>query len=305
MYWGQFAPYVSVAEKKKKAEAAAGKLLKSGKKISPIRITGRKIADSFWGKAWCSHLESFSDYENRLPRGRSYVRHGAVVDLQVEKGAVKAMVHGSSLYKITIDIATLSRDKWQALKKKCAGEIGSVIELLQGKLSGGVMKTVTDKHHGLFPHPNEIRLQCSCPDWADMCKHVAAAMYGIGARLDREPELLFLLRNVDHLELIDGAAMLPGKSKPAGVKGLEGEDLSVLFGIDLEDISEKQQPATKPAKSKKKPAAILGLRKSVRRKSSATAEPTLKKKARPKISSTRKNSKMPPKKKAKKLMAII
>ena len=231
-YGGGFTDYVSVAEKKKKAEKAATKLIKSGRKISPVRIEGRKIASSFWGKAWCDHLESFSDYESRLPRGRSYVRNGSVLDLKVKKGKVTALVQGTSLYKLTVDVATLPSSKWDALCVKCAGEIGSVIELLQGKLSSSVMKTVADKKRGLFPMPKEITLQCSCPDWAEMCKHVAAALYGIGARLDKEPELLFVLRNVDYMELIDAAA-LPGKTvrKSASQKTLAGQDLSALFGI--------------------------------------------------------------------------
>ncbi|MFH1158290.1 MAG: SWIM zinc finger family protein [Pseudomonadota bacterium] len=265
MYWqygGGYPAYVSVAEKKRKAEKAAAKLVKSGQSLSPIRIEGRKIAASFWGKAWCEHLESFSDYENRLPRGRSYVRNGSVLDLKVEKGRVNALVQGSSLYKVTIGIAALSSGKWDALRARCAGEIGSVVELLQGRLSASVMKTVADREQGLFPAPREITLQCSCPDWADMCKHVAAALYGIGARLDKEPELLFVLRNVDHRELIDDAA-LPGKTVRAGAaqKTLVGQDLSVLFGIDVEEVPQgKKAEKTAPAR-KKTTEKIAGMRR--------------------------------------------
>ena len=259
MYWqygGGFTDYVSVAEKKKKAEKATAKLIKSGRKIFPVRIEGRKIASSFWGKAWCDHLESFSDYKNRLPRGRSYIRNGSVLDLKVKKGKVTALVQGTSLYKVTVDVATLPSSKWDALRVKCAGEIGSVIELLQGKLSSSVMKTVADKKRGLFPMPKEITLQCSCPDWAEMCKHVAAALYGIGARLDKEPELLFVLRNVDYMELIDAAA-LPGKTvrKSASQKTLAGQDLSALFGIDVEETP-KEKKAKKATSRRKVPKSL-------------------------------------------------
>lgn len=270
MYWG-YAPYVSVAEKKKNAEKAAAKLMKSGQKILPVTVAGNKIAKSFWGKAWCQHLESLKDYEYRLERGRSYVRHGAVVDLQIGKGEVKAKVNGSSLYTITVTIATLTAEKWKNIRAKCGGEIGSVIELLQGKISDSVMKTVTDKHHGLFPQPSEIKLKCSCPDWADMCKHVAAALYGIGARLDSQPDLLFTLRNVDHLELIKTAA-LPKKSARTPASELEGQDLSALFGIEVEEAPGKTNAAPKTAaKASKKPAAAGKRRVSSRPKAKAPA----------------------------------
>jgi uncharacterized Zn finger protein len=233
-YRGGYPEYVSVADKKKNAERAVAKMLKDGKKIVPIRIEGQKIAKSFWGKSWCDHLESFSDYDSRLPRGRSYVRHGAVLDLQVEPGKVSALVQGSSVYKITIEVAALAEEKWKTIRTQCAGEIGSLIELLQGKLSASVMKTVADTSQGLFPAPKDITFGCSCPDWADMCKHVAAALYGVGARLDHEPELLFVLRHVDHLELI-GDAALPHKTKRTGKKAtLNDKDISALFDIEME-----------------------------------------------------------------------
>jgi uncharacterized Zn finger protein len=251
MYYGGFAPYRSVAQKKQDADKTIAKKIKNGEKISPIRIEGRKIASTFWGKAWCDHLESFSDYENRLPRGRSYVRHGAVIHLQIGKGTVEAIVQGSSLYKVAITIRPVAGDKWRHISKKCSGEIGSVIELLQGKLSSSVMKTITDQQTGLFPSPKQISLDCSCPDWADMCKHVAAVLYGVGARLDTAPDLLFTLRNVDHMELISQATLQPGTTRQTSSKTVTDQDLSALFGIDIED-SAKQPTRIKAGKIKTK-----------------------------------------------------
>ena len=160
---------------------------------------------SFWGKAWCENLECYSDYANRLPRGRTYVRNGSVVDLQIERGKVKAIVSGSEIYRVAIDIKTLPAPAWSKIKKDCSRSVDSLIDLLQGRFDQGIMQRLTQRETGLFPQPKEIKMKCSCPDWAGMCKHVAATLYGVGARLDSAPVLLFTLRHVDHLELISQA----------------------------------------------------------------------------------------------------
>ncbi len=190
-------PYVSVAERRRQAERKLAKLKKRGHSVAPVTIDGRTIAKSFWGKSWCANLERYSDYENRLPRGRTYVRNGSVVDLQIAKGGVAAMVAGSELYKIKIAISPVATARWKSICRDCAGTIDSLIELLHGRLAKSVMDRVCREDDGLFPSPAEIKLSCSCPDWADMCKHVAAALYGVGARLDEKPQLLFVLRGVD------------------------------------------------------------------------------------------------------------
>lgn len=233
MYGWRWPRYVSVGEKRRKADKAVAKLLKKGEKISPIKLEGRVLTKTFWGKAWCDHLESFSDYENRLPRGRSYLRNGSVVHLDITKGKIDALVQGSSLYKVKIDIKSFAPKKWEFILKNCSGHIDSVIELLQGKFSSGVMKVITDKHNGLFPVPKEISLNCSCPDWADMCKHVAAVLYGIGHRLDHEPELLFKLRKVDHKELISKASVKVPASRSGKSNVIKDQNLSEIFGIDI------------------------------------------------------------------------
>lgn len=262
MYGWGYPRYVSVAEKRKKAEKIVAKMVEKGGKISPVKLEGRTLAKTFWGKAWCAHLESFSDYGNRLPRGRNYVRNGSVVDLTVESGRIEALVMGSSLYRVQIEIKSVGDKKWQTIMEDCSGQIDSVIELLQGKLSSGVMKTITDKHNGLFPLPQEISLNCSCPDWATMCKHVAAALYGVGARLDNEPELLFKLRKVDHLELITTASMKAPSKRSGKANVLHGQNLSEMFGIDV--AGETASPA-----DVKKPKAKPSTRKVAKKKASA------------------------------------
>ncbi len=227
--------YISVGERRAKARKKAESLVKKGKDLHPVVIEGRKIARTFWGEAWCRHLESFSDYENRLPRGRSYARNGSVIHLEMAQGRIEALVSGTRLYTVEISIDTLEKKKWAAVKKRCAGKIGSLLELLQGKLSKNVMAVVTDRREGLFPLPGEIRFSCSCPDWAYMCKHVAAVLYGVGARLDESPELLFLLRGVDKEELIS-AEVEVDRVGPKGKKGrkrIAGDALSDVFGIEI------------------------------------------------------------------------
>jgi uncharacterized Zn finger protein len=224
------------------------KLSKAGLDIQPIVIEGRTIARTFWGKAWCTHLESFSDYSNRLPRGRAYVRNGSVCHLEIERGAIQAIVSGSQLYNVTVMIEGLPAKKWNTVKRKCSGSIGSLLELLQGKLSESVMEVVTDRGKGLFPRPAEISLDCDCPDWAVMCKHVAAVLYGVGARLDEKPDLLFLLRGVDHEELIrtEAGVVAATRKKGRGGRRLAAGDISDVFGIEM-----ATEPGTRSSRRKK------------------------------------------------------
>ena len=228
-------PYVSAAERRLRAAREARKLHKKGSPVEPVTIEGRRIASTFWGKAWCDNMESYRDFESRLPRGRSYARNGSVLDLQIAPGKVTALVSGSRLYRVAIDITQLSRKNWAAIRGDCAGGIDSLVELLQGKLSKAVMERLCRQDTGLFPKPSEIRFSCTCPDFASMCKHVAAALYGVGARLDHKPELLFRLRAVDEAELVaDVDVALPiSRKDTASDKILEGGDLSALFGLEM------------------------------------------------------------------------
>ena len=228
-------PYVSVATRRRRAAQMVAKLQRSGRVISPVTIEGRKIARTFWGESWCRNLEAYSDYVNRLPRGRAYVRNGSVIDLKIEHGRVRALVNGSSMYEVEIEIKPLARKKWAAIMSQCAGKIDSMVELLQGTISRGVMEVVTRKGEGLFPPPQGISLRCSCPDWATMCKHVAAVLYGVAARLDHEPEMLFTLRGVEPAELIAAAVTdVPTTRKSGRRRLLKTDDMSSVFGIDLD-----------------------------------------------------------------------
>ena len=292
-HYGRWPKYVPVAQRRAKANKALQKLSKKGLKAEPIKTEGRKIARTFWGEAWCGHLEKFSDYENRLPRGRTYVRNGSVCHLAISEGSIEAIVSGSELYNINIDITPLPAKKWKKVRDQCAGQIGSILELLQGRFSDNVMKIVTDPENGLFPQPHEIKLNCDCPDWADMCKHVAAVLYGVGARLDQQPELLFLLRDVDQKALIsvelDIKSATPGKGK----RRLATTGLSSLFDIEMEEpvtprrkkqttkkktVRKKKMTTKKKTATKKKKVAI---KKKVATKKKSLKKKTAVKKKRP------------------------
>jgi uncharacterized Zn finger protein len=272
-YDGGWAPYVPVAKRRAQAARQMKKLAKKGKTITPVEISGRKIAKTFWGAAWCKHLESFSDFSNRLPRGQRYARNGSVCHLGISKGKIEAIVSGSELYNISITIGVLPKEKWTVIREQCTGRIGSLLELLQGSFSDEVMEIVTDRETGLFPQPGEIKLDCDCPDYATMCKHVAATLYGVGTRLDSSPELLFTLRGVDHEELISAeaatavGAAVGGSRRRRRMKG----DLSTVFGVDVEE----DEPVTEAKKTTKRAA-----KKSAKAKT--PAKKTTKKKAEPK-----------------------
>lgn len=252
-YWKSHVP---AAERRAQVEKAVTKAKKAGQDMRPVRIEGRAIVKTFWGKAWCDNLEAYSDFENRLPRGRTYVRNGSVIDLKIEPGKVCALVMGSSLYKIEIGITAVLDTHWKLLAKECTGSIASLVELLQGKLSKAVMERICQPKTGLFPAPRDIQLGCSCPDWAMMCKHVAAVLYCVGARLDAQPELLFTLRQVDANDLVTQAAELPVKTRktPARSKVLDDSQLADVFGIVMDTPEVLPDTKSKAGTRRTKPA---------------------------------------------------
>jgi len=251
--YSSYPRYVPKAEK----EATAKKHLAAAKgAYDPVIATGRKFTVNFWGQAWEKQILSFQDYAYRLERGRTYLRAGSVIHLGISQGEIDAKVSGSSLYSVKIKIKPLDPKRWTELKKRCGQGIHSVLELLQGKISGEVMKEVTDSATGLLPLNSEITKSCSCPDSASLCKHLAAVFYGIGVRLDSRPELLFTLRGVDPAELVS-ADLVRGLTSGHSERRVADDDLSSLFGIDMEDEmatpAKPSPPTAKAAIVQKKP----------------------------------------------------
>jgi len=250
--WGFFPRHVTVEERKQKAKRQLAKLLKKGVRLDPVTVEGWTIARSWWGAHWNRNLERYADYAYRLDRGRSYIRSGAVLDLKIKTGLIQAMVAGSGRkpYDVKITIKRLDPEKWKELVEKTSGRIETVSGLLEGVFPHELGDLFFAENKGLFPRPKEIRFTCSCPDYASLCKHVAAALYGIGTRLDKQPALFFTLRGVNMDELVGKAAThaagrllskADGRGGSAVKKGrilkLDGAgegSLSGMFGIAVD-----------------------------------------------------------------------
>ena len=236
-YYG-YSKQPTVAEKKEKARKSLQKLKKKNPDVEPVVIEGTKLAKSWWGKSWNENLESYADYENRITRGKSYVRNNAVLDLKISKGIIEAKVQGSRAkpYDVEIQIEPLSSEKWEQVTELCNHRIDSLEQLIEGKFPKELEVLFTDRKYGMFPSPEEIYFDCSCPDWASMCKHVAATLYGIGARLDINPMLFFELRDLDGQKLIRKSMdqKLESMMKNAGKKSkreIPDKDISDIFGL--------------------------------------------------------------------------
>lgn len=268
-FHSRWAPYVPVAKRRANAVREAGKLSRNGQNLRPIYIRSHAIATSFWGLSWCKNLEKYADWANRLPRGRTYACNGSIVDLQIEPGSITSLVSGSYLYAIKISIDPLNKQRWQAIRSDCAQQVSSLLDLMRGKLPDAVLARLTDPKQGMFPSPEELKFQCSCPDYAMMCKHIAATLYGVGHLLDSEPGLFFKMRGVDQSELVCDALTTQSVDDAIGLNqrsDLAGEDLGAIFGIDLAATSdefsgsslEESKPTRKRArnaKSKDKPSS--------------------------------------------------
>ncbi|MDR1927198.1 MAG: hypothetical protein LBQ33_00995 [Oscillospiraceae bacterium] len=237
MGWGyDYYSTPSVAQRKKQAEKRLAKLRKKHPDIAPISIEGNKIAKTWWGVSWCKNLERYADYENRIGRGRSYVKNGLVLDLKIAEGLITAMVSGSEVYAITIKIDKLPARKWKIISELCAKRIDSLAALAEGNFPEEFAEIFMKQGDGLFPSPKEIHMDCDCPDWASMCKHIAAALYGVGAKLDTDPLLFFSLRGIDPSELIKKSVDEKMKSLLANAhkksKRVIGDtDAARIFGV--------------------------------------------------------------------------
>jgi uncharacterized Zn finger protein len=257
-YWN-YAPYVSVAQRKAKAEKKIRQLKKKNPDISPIVIHGRTLATSWWGKSWNQNLERYADYHNRIERGRNYVRHGSVLDLQIRPGRIDALVQGSrsNPYQVEIQIEAINKKNWAKIKSACEGKLDSLQELLTGKFPTELQDIFMAQGKGLFPTPEEILFGCNCPDWAYMCKHVAATLYGVGKRLDESPHLFFELRQASIDDLItqaleEEATQMLDNARQKSSRVIDDNDLGELFGIVMEDepVFKKKTKATEQKSSK-------------------------------------------------------
>ncbi len=298
-YWEYYPPYVTVAEKRAKAARKLNQLKKKNPDIKPILIEGRRaIARSWWGKSWNLNLERYADYSNRIGRGRSYVRHGAVLDLQIDPGKVESLVQGSRSkpYSVSVNIKAISKKIWQDIKAVCEGKLDSLEELLAGEFPKALGEIFMAQGRGLFPSPKEIEFNCSCPDWAYMCKHVAATLYGIGTRLDEEPGLFFRLRRVEMKDLVtqaveDKTRKLLQRAEKKTARVIAESDLADVFGIDMEEPVVSSKKRRKAAQKKAKTKGSLGRTPEKTKGKSAHAKAS--RKAASKKATSRKKAKFP------------
>ncbi len=279
MSYFQYPKYVSVAEKRARSEKQIRQLKKKNPDLAPVIIEGRTLAHTWWGKSWNANLERYADYSNRIGRGRSYVRHLAVLDLQIARGKVDALVQGSRSkpYSVKIEIAALPQSRWKTIRSAYTEQLDSLQDLLAGRFPKSLAHLFMQKGSGLFPSPDEIRFGCSCPDWAYMCKHVAAVLYGIGARLDLDPSLFFTLRQVDMDDLITTAIQETSrqwieKAEDATPPSIADADLGAVFGIDMDavpDFNPAPSESAKPAGEKKSEKPFLSAKKQSRPRNNA------------------------------------
>lgn len=235
--WGYKQP--TMAELRADAARQLRQAAARGEDWNPVRPASVRgpLAKSWWGEAWCDNLERYADFANRIARGRRYLRSDAVLDLRIEEGRVEAKVMGSRgvPYGVRIDIRPLPPEKVEALLDRCGRKVKNLDSLLEGEFPEE-LKSVFFEKGGLFPSPDEILFGCSCPDWASMCKHVAAVLYGIGVRFDEDPLLFFTLRGVDPGTLVDAAvqnrlqSMLENAGRPS-TRIIDDSSWQELFGL--------------------------------------------------------------------------
>jgi uncharacterized Zn finger protein len=209
-------------------------------KSSPIHVEGGMktrsewgaIGETWWSKRWVDVLESFG-MGTRLIRGRSYARQGQVLSIEIMAGQVKAQVQGSSPqpYKVKIQLKPLSDEDWDEVTDVMAEQALFAAKLLAGEMPRNIEEAFAEVSLTLFPASEaDLRTNCSCPDWANPCKHIAAVYYILAERFDQDPFLIFKLRGRAKEEII---AMLREKrnaevestgEQEVGVESADGEE---------------------------------------------------------------------------------
>ena len=232
-YWSDETVYSqpTIEELRQRVKMTSQAAAKKNKDYAPVPpIKGRNICQSWWGQAWCRNLEQYADYESRLDRGKRYVKTGTVIDLKIKKGKVEARVQGTrrAPYKVEIRISPLSEENCQKIIEKCGRRIENMESLIKGEFPMDLQELFTGKD-GLFPTPREISFSCSCPDWALMCKHVAAAMYGIGVRLDENP--FYFFDRFINVALESKVESMLRNAEKSSDRIIEDADLTALFGV--------------------------------------------------------------------------
>ena len=206
----------------------------------PWRAAGKRpFGATWWGKAWVDALEQRARLDpNRLPRGRTYARTGAVGELEVRAGEIVAAVQGSRAkpYRVTVRVRTYSEKEWDRTLATLASQVGHLAALLDGEMPPGVADDLAAAKIDLLPVAGEVQPRCSCPDWAEPCKHSAAVCYLVADTLDADPFLLFLMRGRDRDPLLAGLrarrATGVGGAASGAARGTQARRAAADFGSE-------------------------------------------------------------------------
>lgn len=202
-------------------------LKSAGEEVRPVVGTTRKLAAHFWGSAWMKHLALCESGGWSLSAGRTLLRHGCVLDLQLEAGLIRARVMEERLHDVEIALDPLDGERLEELRTICSGKIDSLVPLLEGTLDDALLATLCNAETGLLPEPGAWHMSCTCPDWSEPCPHAAAAIYAAGILIDAEPSLLFRLRQVSPEDLLQSPA------EKAAESDFDLEQLARTFRIEL------------------------------------------------------------------------
>ena len=225
MYDDEFSPRLKAADLEKLAATRLAEYLAEGEELHPVVNKTRKLAKNFWGSAWMKQLALCESGGMCLAPGRTLLRHACVLHVDIQPGSISALVSAEEVFEVELKLESLDEERLERLAATCSGHIDSLLSLMQGKVDEAVLLQLCHPENGLLPTPEDWRMHCTCPDWAEPCPHAAAAIYAAGCLIDEKPELLFTLRGIQPEALL---------SAPAPTNEIDADKLSAMFGIDLD-----------------------------------------------------------------------
>ncbi len=227
MSWAEEERPLRAAELGALAARRLEELRAAGEELCPVVGRGRALASHFWGKAWMRHLAACEAGGLCLAPGRTLLRHGCLLDVQLAPGRIRARVSALRLEEVELQLAPLDEERLEQLVQLCQGRIDSLVSLMEGRVDEAVLAPLCDPQGGLLPEPADWKMSCSCADWAEPCPHAAAAIYAAGVLIDADPSLLFTLRSLD-------PAVLLRPVPQAEAAEFSADELGRLFGIELD-----------------------------------------------------------------------
>ena len=220
-----FQPRLKAADLKKLAAMRLAELQAEGQELHPVVNSSRKLATHFWGSAWMKQLALCESGGMCLAPGRTLLRHGCVLDMRISRGCITALVSADELYEVELHLTPLEGEQLESLTLSCGNHINSLLSLLEGKVDTSVLEQLCHPENGILPTPQDWKMHCTCPDWAEPCPHAAAAIYAAGCLIDADPKLLFTLRSIEPDALL---------APTAQSIEIDTNKLASMFGIDID-----------------------------------------------------------------------